>query len=92
MVHFQQAKTSFLVNYCMTFVNAGEEQEKTDWHRIATGIPSTRDYVMNNVVKGDRILIFGSIQYSEYTDENQVRRNTTSIFACKSLAVQYYVF
>lgn len=59
----------------------GETRERVDWHRIVVGLPSLKTYVLERVMKGDRLLVMGSIQYKEYFDENRKRSVSTYITA-----------
>lgn len=62
---------------------SGEFRERNDWHRVIIGLPSLKARVMSQVVKGDRVLVLGSIQYKEYVDENNKRSTSSFIAASK---------
>ncbi|NWR69317.1 SSBP protein, partial [Centropus bengalensis] len=55
--------------------------QKTTWHRISVFRPGLRDVTYQYVKKGARIYVEGKIDYGEYTDRNNVRRQATTIIA-----------
>lgn len=55
--------------------------QKTTWHRISVFKPGLRDVAYQYVKKGSRILIEGKLDYGEYVDKNNVRRQATTIIA-----------
>ncbi|NXD77341.1 SSBP protein, partial [Halcyon senegalensis] len=55
--------------------------QKTTWHRISVFRPGLRDVTYQYVKKGSRIYVEGKIDYGEYTDKNNVRRQATTIIA-----------
>jgi single-strand DNA-binding protein len=59
---------------------AGEKQEKTEWHRCVAwnqGKGKLADIVESYLKKGDKCYIEGSIEYRQWTDkENQTRYST----------------
>ncbi|NWV20108.1 SSBP protein, partial [Origma solitaria] len=57
--------------------------QKTTWHRISVFRPGLRDVTYQYVRKGARIFVEGKIDYGEYTDKNNVRRQATTIIAGK---------
>ncbi|XP_030296657.1 single-stranded DNA-binding protein, mitochondrial [Sparus aurata] len=59
----------------------GDISQKTTWHRISVFKPGLRDVAYQYVKKGSRILVEGKLDYGEYTDKNQVRRQATTIIA-----------
>ncbi|XP_063301371.1 single-stranded DNA-binding protein, mitochondrial [Pelobates fuscus] len=63
------------------FQTAGDINQKTTWHRISIFRPGLRDVAYQNVKKGARIYVEGKIDYGEYTDKNNVRRQATTIIA-----------
>ncbi|XP_041636276.1 single-stranded DNA-binding protein, mitochondrial [Cheilinus undulatus] len=60
---------------------AGDISQKTTWHRISVFKPGLRDVAYQYVKKGSRILVDGKLDYGEYVDKNQVRRQATTIIA-----------
>ncbi|XP_032639086.1 single-stranded DNA-binding protein, mitochondrial isoform X2 [Chelonoidis abingdonii] len=60
---------------------AGDITQKTTWHRISVFRPGLRDVAYQYVKKGARIYVEGKIDYGEYTDKNNVRRQATTIIA-----------
>ncbi|NP_001095241.1 single-stranded DNA-binding protein 1-A, mitochondrial precursor [Xenopus laevis] len=64
-----------------TFHTAGDVNQKTTWHRISVFRPGLRDVAYQHVKKGARLLVEGKIDYGEYTDKNNVRRQATTIIA-----------
>ncbi|KAM6383739.1 single-stranded DNA-binding protein, mitochondrial isoform 2-T2 [Alca torda] len=65
----------------------GDISQKTTWHRISVFRPGLRDVTYQYVKKGSRIFVEGKIDYGEYTDKNNVRRQATTIIAEGSLMV-----
>ncbi|NXM02793.1 SSBP protein, partial [Tyrannus savana] len=63
--------------------NLGDVSQKTTWHRISVFRPGLRDVTYQYVRKGSRIYVEGKIDYGEYTDKNNVRRQATTIIAGK---------
>ncbi|NWS21794.1 SSBP protein, partial [Pachyramphus minor] len=61
--------------------NLGDVSQKTTWHRISVFRPGLRDVTYQYVRKGSRIYVEGKIDYGEYTDKNNVRRQATTIIA-----------
>ncbi|NXE09914.1 SSBP protein, partial [Lophotis ruficrista] len=59
----------------------GDISQKTTWHRISVFRPGLRDVTYQYVKKGSRIFVEGKIDYGEYTDKNNVRRQATTIIA-----------
>ncbi|XP_027007632.1 single-stranded DNA-binding protein, mitochondrial [Tachysurus fulvidraco] len=59
----------------------GDVSQKTTWHRISVFKPGLRDVAYNYVKKGSRILVEGKLDYGEYVDKNNVRRQATTIIA-----------
>ncbi|XP_027599651.1 wee1-like protein kinase 2 isoform X1 [Pipra filicauda] len=59
----------------------GDVSQKTTWHRISVFRPGLRDVTYQYVRKGSRIYVEGKIDYGEYTDKNNVRRQATTIIA-----------
>jgi len=57
----------------------GEMTQKTTWHRISVFKPGLRDLAYNYVKKGARVLVEGKLDYGEYVDKNDVRRQATTI-------------
>jgi len=59
----------------------GDVSQKTTWHRVSIFKPGLRDIAYQYVKKGARILVEGKLDYGEYVDKNQVRRQATTIIA-----------
>ncbi|XP_064313434.1 single-stranded DNA-binding protein, mitochondrial [Phalacrocorax carbo] len=59
----------------------GDISQKTTWHRISVFRPGLRDLTYQYVKKGARLYVEGKIDYGEYTDKNNVRRQATTIIA-----------
>jgi single-strand DNA-binding protein len=55
--------------------------EKTTWHRVVVWGKSADNLNKRNMVKGERVLIEGRIQYSTYTDKDGVEMPSTEIVA-----------
>ncbi|XP_018953248.1 single-stranded DNA-binding protein, mitochondrial isoform X2 [Cyprinus carpio] len=62
-------------------MSTGDVSQKTTWHRISVFKPGLRDVAYQYVKKGSRILVEGKLDYGEYTDKNNVRRQATTIIA-----------
>ncbi|KAF5914489.1 hypothetical protein HPG69_016440, partial [Diceros bicornis minor] len=65
----------------------GDVSQKTTWHRISVFRPGLRDVAYQYVKKGSRIYVEGKVDYGEYTDKNNVRRQATTIIAGKKLVI-----
>ncbi|XP_037585314.1 single-stranded DNA-binding protein, mitochondrial-like [Cebus imitator] len=59
----------------------GHVSQKTTWHRISVLRPGLRDVAYQYVRKESRIYVEGNIDYGEYMDKNNVRRQATTIIA-----------
>ncbi|XP_061494740.1 single-stranded DNA-binding protein, mitochondrial isoform X1 [Rhineura floridana] len=59
----------------------GDITQKTTWHRVSVFRPGLRDVAYQYVKKGARVYVEGKIDYGEYMDKNNVRRQATSIIA-----------
>ncbi|TKC50388.1 hypothetical protein EI555_014301, partial [Monodon monoceros] len=59
----------------------GDVSQKTTWHRISVFRPGLRDVAYQYVKKGSRIYVEGKVDYGEYMDKNNVRRQATTIIA-----------
>ena len=60
--------------------NAGEQQEKTEWHRIVAWA-KLADVVERYLRKGQQVYIEGEIQYRSYEDKDGVTKYATEINA-----------
>ncbi|XP_077356673.1 single-stranded DNA-binding protein, mitochondrial [Festucalex cinctus] len=60
---------------------SGDISQKTTWHRVSVFKPGLRDVAYQYIKKGSRILVEGKLDYGEYVDKNQVRRQATTIIA-----------
>lgn len=60
--------------------NSGEQQEKTEWHRIVVW-GKLVDVVEKYLRKGQQVYIEGEIQYRQYEDKEGVTKYTTEINA-----------
>ncbi|XP_053572226.1 single-stranded DNA-binding protein, mitochondrial isoform X2 [Bombina bombina] len=63
------------------FNPTGDINQKTTWHRISVFRPGLRDVAYQHVKKGARVYVEGKIDYGEYTDKNNVRRQATTVIA-----------
>ncbi|NWX85063.1 SSBP protein, partial [Nothoprocta ornata] len=66
---------------CFFLCNSGDISQKTTWHRISVFRPGLRDITYQYVKKGARLFVEGKLDYGEYTDRNNVRRQATTIIA-----------
>nr|XP_058156954.1 single-stranded DNA-binding protein, mitochondrial-like [Dasypus novemcinctus] len=57
----------------------GDASRKTTWHRISVFQPGLRDVAYQYVEMGSRIYVEGKVDYGEYMDKNNVRRQATTI-------------
>ncbi|KAG7456006.1 hypothetical protein MATL_G00247200 [Megalops atlanticus] len=62
-------------------MHTGDISQKTTWHRISVFKPGLRDVAYQYVKKGSRVLVEGKLDYGEYVDKNNVRRQATTIIA-----------
>ncbi|NXE46023.1 SSBP protein, partial [Casuarius casuarius] len=69
------------VSNLLFLCNLGDISQKTTWHRISVFRPGLRDVTYQYVKKGARLYVEGKIDYGEYTDRNNVRRQATTIIA-----------
>lgn len=60
--------------------NSGEQQEKTEWHRIVAWA-KLADVVERYLRKGQQVYIEGEIQYRSYEDKDGVTKYATEINA-----------
>ncbi|CAN2387240.1 single-stranded DNA binding [Pristimantis euphronides] len=63
------------------FQTTGDINQKTTWHRISIFRPGLRDVAYQHIKKGARIYVEGKIDYGEYVDKNNVRRQATTVIA-----------
>ncbi|NXS54519.1 SSBP protein, partial [Brachypteracias leptosomus] len=70
-----------IITIMLFLCNLGDISQKTTWHRISVFRPGLRDITYQYVKKGSRIYVEGKIDYGEYTDKNNVRRQATTIIA-----------
>ncbi|XP_065740032.1 single-stranded DNA-binding protein, mitochondrial isoform X1 [Phocoena phocoena] len=70
----------------------GDVSQKTTWHRISVFRPGLRDVAYQYVKKGSRIYVEGKVDYGEYMDKNNVRRQATTIIAGKALVIIAILF
>eukprot|EP00794_Sanderia_malayensis_P012639 gene12639-13937_t len=63
-------------NYSM---KSAPTQSKTLWHNISVFRPYLQEKVENNVRKGSRVLVNGSLDYSTYVDEQGIQKTNVSI-------------
>uniref|UniRef100_A0A8C2Q0W2 Single-stranded DNA binding protein 1 n=1 Tax=Cyprinus carpio TaxID=7962 RepID=A0A8C2Q0W2_CYPCA len=63
--------------------STGDVSQKTTWHRISVFKPGLRDVAYQYVKKGYVPYLFWirKLDYGEYTDKNNVRRQATTIIA-----------
>uniref|UniRef100_A0A673I9P0 Single-stranded DNA-binding protein, mitochondrial-like n=1 Tax=Sinocyclocheilus rhinocerous TaxID=307959 RepID=A0A673I9P0_9TELE len=73
--------TILITMKCVFYFFAGDVSQKTTWHRISVFKPGLRDVAYQYVKKGSRILVEGKLDYGEYMDKNNVRRQATTIIA-----------
>jgi|UniRef100_A0A8C0ZYU4 single-strand DNA-binding protein len=59
----------------------GDVSQKTTWHRISVFQPGLRDVAYQYVKKGSQIYVEGKVDYGEYMDKNNVRRQAMTIIA-----------
>lgn len=62
--------------------NAGNQQEETEWHRIAC-FGKTAEAAARYLHKGSSVFLTGRLQTKEYTDKQGVKRSATGIIADK---------
>ncbi|XP_068943498.1 single-stranded DNA-binding protein, mitochondrial isoform X2 [Petaurus breviceps papuanus] len=69
----------------------GDISQRTTWHRISVFRPGLRDLAYQYVKKGSRVFVEGKIDYGEYMDKNNVRRQATTIIAENIIFLSDYV-
>ncbi|XP_036616213.1 single-stranded DNA-binding protein, mitochondrial [Trichosurus vulpecula] len=69
----------------------GDISQRTTWHRISVFRPGLRDLAYQYVKKGARIFVEGKIDYGEYVDKNNVRRQATTIIAENIIFLSDYI-
>lgn len=72
------AKLSLATNRTWQDRNSGQQQERTEWHRL-TIFGRLSDIVEQWVKKGDRIYVEGRIEYSQTQDDQGGTRYWTDI-------------
>ncbi|XP_027698140.1 single-stranded DNA-binding protein, mitochondrial [Vombatus ursinus] len=65
--------------------------QRTTWHRISVFRPGLRDLAYQYVKKGARVFVEGKIDYGEYVDKNNVRRQATTIIAENIIFLSDYI-
>ncbi|XP_020391657.1 single-stranded DNA-binding protein, mitochondrial [Stegostoma tigrinum] len=60
---------------------SGDISQKTTWHRVSIFRPGLRDLAYQYVKKGARIYVEGKLDYGEYVDKSNVRRQATTVVA-----------
>ncbi|KAM5171410.1 single-stranded DNA-binding protein, mitochondrial [Mantella aurantiaca] len=63
------------------YTAGGDINQKTTWHRVSVFRPGLRDIAYQHIKKGSRVYIEGKLDYGEYVDKNNVRRQATTIIA-----------
>lgn len=63
-----------------TIKETGESKESTQWHNVGC-FGKLADLATKYLQKGSKVLVVGSINYREYTNENGVKMKSTSIEA-----------
>jgi single-strand DNA-binding protein len=64
--------------------HAGEQQEKTEWHRVVLWNnkgAQLADLAEKYMKKGDKLYVEGQIEYRSWQDKEQVTKYTTEIVA-----------
>ncbi|XP_072508635.1 single-stranded DNA-binding protein, mitochondrial isoform X4 [Notamacropus eugenii] len=69
----------------------GDISQRTTWHRISVFRPGLRDLAYQYVKKGARVFVEGKIDYGEYVDKNNVRRQATTIIADNIIFLSDYI-
>ncbi len=72
------AKLSLATNRSWTNRNSGQQEERTEWHRL-TIFGRLADVVEQWVNKGDRLYVEGRIEYSQTQDDTGNTRYWTDI-------------
>ena len=57
----------------------GNQQERTDWHRIVVFSPGLSEIVEKFLKKGSKVYIEGQLRTRKYTDQAGVEKNTTEV-------------
>lgn len=62
--------------------------QKTEWHKICIFKPGLRDSVYDYLKKGQRVLVNGKLNYSEFKDEEGNTHPSTTIIADEVILFQ----
>ncbi|XP_062373711.1 single-stranded DNA-binding protein, mitochondrial isoform X2 [Sardina pilchardus] len=60
---------------------SADVSQKTTWHRVSVFKPGLRDVAYQYVRKGARVYVEGKLDYGEYVDKDNVRRQATTVIA-----------
>ena len=67
------------VKFSLATSQEGSETTKTNWHNVVVFNPNVVDIVRKYVSKGSRIMVNGTIEYSNYENPDGVKMTSTSI-------------
>ena len=57
----------------------GEQQEKTEWHRVTVYDEYTINFAEQYLHKGSKVYLEGALQTRKYTDQNGLDKYTTEV-------------
>lgn len=80
-----------IINYYMSvyfFFLTDKFMQKTEWHKICIFKPGLRDSVYDYLKKGQRVLVNGKLNYSEFKDEEGNTHPSTTIIADEVILFQ----
>ena len=59
--------------------NSGEQQEKTEWHRVVVFDENTINFAERYLRKGSKIYLEGALQTRKWTDQNGLEKYSTEV-------------
>ena len=59
--------------------NSGEQQEKTEWHRVVVFDENTINFAERYLQKGSKVYLEGTLQTRKWTDQNGLDKYSTEV-------------
>ena len=59
--------------------NSGEQQEKTEWHRVVVFDENTINFAERYLRKGSKVYLEGTLQTRKWTDQNGLEKYSTEV-------------
>ena len=63
--------------------NSGEQQEKTEWHRVVVFDETTINFAERYLRKGSKVYLEGTLQTRKWTDQNGLEKYSTEVVLTK---------